>query len=95
MRTPAPAQAIPNAPKLASARAISVRCESGTVGGVSKATAVPAVLITKVEVAGEVAAVTVGGVNVQVARAGTLAHASETCELKPAIPEIAIVMVAD
>ena len=72
-----------------------MRCESGTGGGVNKATAVPAVLITKVEVTGDVPAVNVAGVNVQVASAGTLAHASETCELKPAMPEIVIVMVAD
>ena len=72
-----------------------MRCESGTMGGVNKATAVPAVLITKVDVTGDVPAVTVAGVNVQVASAGTLAHASETCELKPAMPEIAIVIVAD
>lgn len=94
LRTPAPAQTITNAPKLTTASKVSARRESGDVGRV-KATAVPAVLITNVEETGEVPVVTVAGVKVQVASAGTLLHASETCELKPAIPEIEIVMVAD
>lgn len=94
LRTRVPAQTIPNAPKLTSAREISARRECGTAG-CAKAIAVPEVLITRLEVTGELPAVSVAGVNVQVASAGTLLHARETCELKPAVPEIAIVIVAD
>src|SRR5690242_3285079 len=80
-----------NTPKLANAKSGRV-CDFGVCG--FSAAAVPAVLITNVEVAGEVPGVTDEGVRVHVASAGTLLHDRATAELKPPTEETEMVIDA-
>src|SRR4051812_21391614 len=93
LRRTLPKKTKPITPKLAKANR-KPRGEFGKPDGRSAA-AVPAVLITSVVLTAEVPAVTVAGLNVQVASAGRLLQENDTCEPNPPSPKIEMMIVAD